>query len=99
MGELDRIARDLSHVREMDLGHCHRHVGAGAGLFAAREVIDANRPVGWPVAACRRAHSIPPAPPLAWAITQQWNAYDPVILGMLETRHISIWKPVEPEAR
>jgi hypothetical protein len=30
MGELDRAARDLSHVRQVDIRDCHRHVGAGA---------------------------------------------------------------------
>ncbi len=46
MGELDRAARDLSHLREVDIRDCHRHVGAGARLLADRDVIDRNRPAG-----------------------------------------------------
>jgi hypothetical protein len=34
MGELDGAARDLSHLRQVDVHDCHRHVGAGAGLLA-----------------------------------------------------------------
>ena len=36
VGKRDRAARDLSHLRAVDLGHLDRHVGAGAVLFVLR---------------------------------------------------------------
>ena len=40
MGELDRAARDLSHLRTLDLRHRDRDVGAGVGFFHSGQIAD-----------------------------------------------------------